>query len=65
MNEINFHVPEKKKGKKPRLYLVLDCETCNDYHYKYWLDGNKEIIDEEDVDELLSTGMYYVERKAD
>ena len=28
MNEMNFHVPEKKKGKKPRLYLVLDCETA-------------------------------------
>ena len=28
MNEMNFHVPEKKKGKKSRLYLVLDCETA-------------------------------------
>ena len=32
---------------------------------KYWLDGSEEIIDEEDVDELLSTGMYYTERKVD
>ena len=51
----------KKKINYPRVY----CETCNDYHYKYWLDGSEEIIDEEDVDELLSTGMYYAERKAD
>ena len=51
----------KKKINYSRVY----CETCNDYHYKYWLDGNEENIDEEDVDELLSTGMYYVERKAD
>ena len=27
LEEINFHQP-KKKGKKPRLYLVLDCETA-------------------------------------
>lgn len=27
LNEIEFHQP-KKKGKKPRLYLVLDCETA-------------------------------------
>ena len=51
----------KKKIEYSRVY----CETCNDYHYKYWLDGSKEIIDEEDVDELLSTGMYYAEHKAD
>ena len=51
----------KKKINYTRVY----CETCNDYHYKYWLDGSKEIIDEEDVDELLSTGMYYMERKVD
>ena len=51
----------KKKINYTRAY----CETCNDYHYKYWLDGSKEVIDEEDVDELLSTGMYYAERKAD
>ena len=51
----------KKKINYTRAY----CETCNDYHYKYWLDGSKEVIDEEDVDELLSTGMYYVECKAD
>ena len=30
-----------------------------------WSCEQEEIIDEEDVDELLSTGMYYVERKAD
>ena len=51
----------KKKINYTRAY----CETCNDYHYKYWLDGSEEIIDEEDVDELLSTGMYYTERKVD
>lgn len=27
LHEINFHQP-KRKGKKPRLYLVLDCETA-------------------------------------
>lgn len=27
LEEINFHQP-KRKGKKPRLYLVLDCETA-------------------------------------
>mgnify|MGYP002660488711 FL=1 len=27
LNEIDFHQP-KRKGKKPRLYLVLDCETA-------------------------------------
>ena len=27
LDEIEFHQP-KKKGKKPRLYLVLDCETA-------------------------------------
>ena len=51
----------KKKINYSRVY----CETCYDYHYKYWLDGNEENIDEEDVDVLLSTGMYYMERKVD
>lgn len=27
LHEINFHQP-KRRGKKPRLYLVLDCETA-------------------------------------
>lgn len=27
LHEINFHQP-KRKGKKPKLYLVLDCETA-------------------------------------
>lgn len=27
LNDVDFHLP-KKKGKKPRLYLVLDCETA-------------------------------------
>lgn len=27
LNDIEFHLP-KRKGKKPRLYLVLDCETA-------------------------------------
>ena len=51
----------KKKIEYSRVY----CETCNDYHYKYWLGGSKEIIDEEDVEELLSTRRYYGERKAE
>lgn len=28
MNEIEFHKPQNKKGRKPRLYMVLDCETA-------------------------------------
>ena len=54
-----------EKVKKKINYSRVYCETCNDYHYKYWLDGSEEIIDEEDVDDLLSTGMYYMERKVD
>ena len=61
----NINISWGEKVKKKIEYSRVYCETCNDYHYKYWLDGSEEIIDEEDVDELLSTGMYYVERKAD
>ncbi|MBQ8993053.1 MAG: hypothetical protein IJ085_02840 [Turicibacter sp.] len=46
-------------------YSRFYCETCNDYHCQYWLDGSEENIDEEEVHELLSTGMYYMERKVD
>ena len=28
MNEIEFRKPQNKKGRKPRLYMVLDCETA-------------------------------------
>ena len=28
MNEIEFRKPKNKKGRKPRLYMVLDCETA-------------------------------------
>ena len=27
-NEIEFRKPQNKKGRKPRLYMVLDCETA-------------------------------------
>ena len=54
-----------EKVRKKINYSRVYCETCNDYHYKYWLDGNEENIDEEDVHDLLSTGMYYMERKVD
>lgn len=63
MNKID--VLRGEKVRKKINYSRVYCETCNDYHYKYWLDGNEENIDEEDVDDLLSTGMYYMERKAD
>lgn len=46
-------------------YSFFYCETCNDDHYTYWLDDSKENLSEEEVHELLDTGMYYMERKVD
>lgn len=46
----------------PIKYLMFYCNDCQDYHYTYWLDGEKYNISEEHALELLSTGFYYLDR---
>lgn len=46
-------------------YSFFYCEICNKYHYTYWLDNGKENLFKEEVDKLLDTGRYYIERKFD